>query len=171
MSTDPSTTATGSRNEKQPKKRPRWRLLAIAGVIGLLVLAVLGVGAFALSGGFDKKTSKRVSGTGTQVVRVALVDAVVGFDVTPDVLEVARGTHVVLEVVNDGNENHDLAVDSGAKTRTLSPGQSQRLDLGTVAGDWAAWCTLPGHKLAGMTLDIQVVDPPATSRSEPEAMW
>jgi nitrite reductase (NO-forming) len=104
------------------------------------------------------------------VVRIALVDAVVGFDVTPDVLEVARGTHVVLKVVNEGGEDHDLAVDGGAKTRTLSPGQSQRLDLGTVVGDRAAFCTLPGHKVAGMTLDIRVVDPSATKRSEPEAI-
>jgi nitrite reductase (NO-forming) len=137
-----------------------------------VVLALLGLGAFALSGGFDKTTSERVSGPRTQVVQIALVDAVVGFDVTPDVLEVARGTHVVLNVVNEGDENHDLAVDGGAKTRTLSPGQSQRLDLGTVVGDRSAWCTLPGHKLAGMTLDIQVVDlvASATERGEPDAM-
>jgi nitrite reductase (NO-forming) len=170
MSTDRSSTATGLPNEEGSKKRPRWRFLATTGVTGLLVLAVLGVGAFALSGGFDKTTSERVSGTGKQVVRIALVDAVIGFDVTPDVLEVARGTHVVLKVVNEGDEDHDLAVDGGAKTRTLGPGKSQRLDLGTVVGDWAAFCTLPGHKLAGMTLDIQVVDPSATKRSEPEAM-
>ena len=113
-------------------KRPRWRLLATSGAIGVVVAAVLAVAGIALSGGFDKTTSKRISGTGTQVVRVALVDAVVGFDVTPDVLEVARGTHVVLKVVNEGGEDHDLAVDGGAKTRTLGPGQSERLDLGTV---------------------------------------
>ncbi|MGH2984940.1 MAG: hypothetical protein ACRDK5_11955 [Solirubrobacterales bacterium] len=169
MSTDRSSTATGPPSDGGRRKRPRWRRLAIAAAIGLVVLAVLGVGAFALSGGFDKTTSQRVSGTGTRVVRVALVDAVVGFDVTPDLLEVARGTHVVLNVVNEGGEDHDLAIDGGARTRTLSPGQSERLDLGTVAGDWAAWCTLPGHKAAGMTLDIQVFDPPATKRSELEA--
>jgi nitrite reductase (NO-forming) len=135
-----------------------------------VVLAVLGVGAFALSGGFDKTTSQRVSGPGTQVVRVALVDAVVGFDVTPDVLEVAGGTHVVINVVNEGGEDHDLAVDGGAKTRMLGSGQSERLDLGTVTGDWAAWCTLPGHKAAGMTLDIEVFDPPTTKHSELEAI-
>ena len=56
------------------------------------MLATVAVAAFALSGGFDKKVSERVSGTETQVVRVALVDALVGFDVTPDVLEVDRGT-------------------------------------------------------------------------------
>jgi len=129
-------------------------------------LAVLGVGAFALSGGFDKTTSERVSGRGTQVVRIALVDAVIGFDVTPDVLEVARGTHVVLDVVNEGDEDHDLAVDGGAKTRTLSPGQSQRLDLGTVIDDRAFWCTLPSHKLAGMTLDMQIIDPSSAKHRE-----
>jgi nitrite reductase (NO-forming) len=166
MSTDRSSTAIGRRSEGGSKKRPRWRLLATGGVIGLVVLAILGVGAFALSGGFDKTTSKRVAGTETQVVRIALVDAAIGFDVTPDVLEVARGTHVVLKVVNEGGEDHDLAVDGGPKTRTLGPGQSQRLDLGTVVGDWAAWCTLPNHKAAGMTLDIQVVDPSAARHSE-----
>jgi nitrite reductase (NO-forming) len=166
MSADRSSTATGPRSEERSTQRPRWRLLALAGVIGLVVLAILGVAAFALSGGFDKTTSERVSGTETQVVRVALVAAAVGFDVTPDVLEVDRGTHVVLNVVNEGGEDHDLAVEGGAMTRTLGPGQSQRLDLGTVVGDRAAWCTLPNHKVAGMTLDIEVVDPSADKRSE-----
>jgi nitrite reductase (NO-forming) len=139
---------------------PRRRRLATAGVIGLVVLAALGFAAFALSGGLDKTTSKQVSGPGTPVVRVALVDAVVGFDVTPDLLEVARGTHVVLEVVNEGDEEHDLAVEGGAKTRRLGPGESDRLDLGTVTDGLDLWCTLPGHKLGGMTLDVEVVDGP-----------
>jgi nitrite reductase (NO-forming) len=164
MPMDSSSAASRPPDEQRSKKRPRWRLLATAGAIGLVVLAVLGVGAFALSGGFDKTTSERVSGRETQVVRIALVDAVVGFDVTPDVLEVDRGTHVVLNVVNEGDEDHDLAVDGGPKTRTLRPGESQRLDLGTVVGDFAALCTLPGHKVAGMTLDIRVVDPSASKR-------
>jgi hypothetical protein len=75
-------------------------------------------------------------------------------------------SHVVLNVVNEGGEDRDLAVEGGAKTRTLGPGQSQRLDLGTVVGDRAAWCTLPNHKVAGMTLDIEVVDPSAAKRGE-----
>jgi nitrite reductase (NO-forming) len=169
MSTDRSSAATGPPSEGGPRKRPRWRLLVTAGAIGLVVLAVLGVGAFALSGGFDKTTSERVSGRGTQVVRVALVDAVIGFDVTPDVLEVVRGTHVVLNVVNEGDENHDLAVAGGAKTRTLGPGESERLDLRTVTDELDFLCTLPGHKLAGMTLDLRIVDRPGTKRSDPEA--
>jgi nitrite reductase (NO-forming) len=166
MAADRSSTATALRREPAATKRRRWPLLAAAGAIAA---AVLGVGIFALFGGFDRKVTERVSGAGTQVVRVALVDAVIGFDVTPDVLEVTRGTHVVLDVVNEGDEDHDLAVESGGKTRTLNPGESQHLDLGTVVGDSPAWCTLPGHKAAGMTLDIQVVDKAASERSKQEA--
>jgi nitrite reductase (NO-forming) len=166
-SPDRSSTADRTASEKRSVKRPRWRRLATAGAIGVGALALLGVGGVALSGGFDKTTSKRVSGPRTQVVRVALVDALVGFDVTPDLLEVVRGTHVVLEVVNEGDEDHDLAVEGGAKTRMLDPGESERLDLGTVTDDLDFLCTLPGHKLAGMTLDLKVVDRPGSERSEP----
>jgi hypothetical protein len=84
------------------------------------------------------------------------VDATGGFDVTPDVVLVDPGTHLILDVVNDANEVHDLAVDGGSsRTRMLDPGESQRLDLGRVSADIRALCTLSGHELAGMSLDVQ----------------
>ena len=101
--------------------------------------------------------TERVHGGGTRVVRVALVDAVVGFDVTPDQLLMDRGTHLVLAVVNEGDEVHDLAPAGGARTDRLDPGQSQRLDLGVITSrPPEVYCTLPGHMSAGMTLDIQI---------------
>ena len=127
----------------------RASLIAIAA-------ALLGLGAFALLGGFDRTVTERVDGGGTHVVRVALVDAVVGFDVTPDELVVEPGTHVVLDVVNEGDEIHDLALQDGPRTKRLAPDQSQRLDLGIITRSLPElYCTLPGHKSAGMTLDIQ----------------
>jgi hypothetical protein len=129
-------------------------------VSGFALAALLGLGLFALFGGLDKTVTERVHGGGTQVVRVALVDAVVGFDVTPDRLEVDRGTHLVLEVVNEGDEVHDLALEDGPGTTKLDPGQSQRLDLGVISNHLPdLYCTLPGHKSAGMTLDIQIREP------------
>ncbi len=82
-----------------------------------------------------------------------------GFDVTPDELVVGRGAHVVLEVANEGQEPHDLVVPGGPRTKTLSSGESQRLDLGVVTTRTPPrlWCTLPGHEAAGMFLDILVV--------------
>ena len=50
----------------------------------------------------------------------------------------------------------------------LDPGQSQRLDLGRVTRDVSAWCTLPGHKTFGMTLDIRVaLLSPSTHLTQP----
>jgi nitrite reductase (NO-forming) len=130
-------------------------------VVSLIALAagLLALGAFALFGGLDRTVAKRVDGGGTRVVRVALVDAVVGFDVTPDQLLVDRGTHLVLEVVNEGDEVHDLALEAGPRTNRLDPGQAERLDLGVITSTRPQlYCTLPGHKPAGMTLDIQIQD-------------
>src|SRR5918995_1132217 len=111
-------------------KLQRRHTLAASAVA--LAAALLGLAVFALSGGLDRTVSERIHGGSTRVVRVALVDAVVGFDVTPDQLVVDRGTRVVLEVVNEGDEVHDLALEGGALTRRLDPGQSQRLDLGVI---------------------------------------
>ncbi len=125
--------------------RPSRRSMLVATIALAVVLVGVGV-FFAL---YDTTSSERVSGGGTKVVAVALVDARVGFDVTPDVVVVDRGTRVVLEVVNKAGEVHDLAVRGGPHTRMLSPGQSQRLDLGLVTSRQDAWCTIPGHKAAG----------------------
>jgi nitrite reductase (NO-forming) len=136
---------------------PRRRLLIATAVTVVVALGALA--AFAVAGGFDKTTTERVTGGGTKVARVALVDATIGFDVTPDVVAVDPGTHLILDVVNDGDEVHDLAVEGGpARTRMLDPGESQRLDLGRVTADTRALCTLPGHELAGMSLDVEVDD-------------
>jgi nitrite reductase (NO-forming) len=138
-------------------KLQRRRVLVVSAIA--LAAALLALGVFALFGGLDRTVTRRVDGGGTRVVRVALVDAVVGFDVTPDQLLVERGTHLVLEVVNEGDEVHDLALEAGPRTNRLDPGRSQRLDLGLIKSKLPElYCTLPGHKSAGMTLDIRIQD-------------
>lgn len=137
------------------RPRRRRRLLvaaAISGAAVLLVLAVVGIG-YALYGS-DTNINQRAAGGGTKVIAVELTD----FDVRPGTLIVDRGTHVVLEVTNTGHEDHDLAFEGGRlHTSTLSNGQSQRLDLGTVTRQLESWCTLPFHKTLGMKLHIEVV--------------
>ena len=134
-------------------RRTRRRRFVIAGVAvaaGAVLIGSAVVGLFIAVYGLDTNVSKRVSGHGTQVVRIALTD----FDVTPGTLVVDRGTHLVLNVVNEGDEVHDLALEDGRlRTRMLEPGESQRLDLGLVAG--RLLCTVPLHKSLGMTLDVR----------------
>jgi nitrite reductase (NO-forming) len=136
----------------------RRRMLIGGGMVAAVALAALGV--FAVFGGFDEVSRERVGGAGPQVVEVRLVDQGLGFDVRPDVVEVELGTHLVLDVVNRADGDHDLAVNGGPGTDVLAPGQSQRLDLGVMGADGNAWCTLGDHRTGGMTLDIRTVDSP-----------
>jgi nitrite reductase (NO-forming) len=137
------------------RRRGRRLLLlaaAISGATVLLALAVAGIG-YAIYGS-DTNVTQRAAGGGTKVIAIELTD----FDVRPGTLIVDRGTHVVLEVTNTGDENHDLAFEGGRlRTSTLGNGQSQRLDLGKVTRDLESWCTLPFHKTLGMKLHIEVV--------------
>lgn len=136
------------------KPSRRFLIIALAAVLAVGLGVVVTV---ALTGGFDTTTTTRANGGGTKLVRVALVDATLGFDVTPDAVVVDRGTRLILDVANHGDAVHNLAVDGGsARTRMLDSGASQRLDLGTVTDDIHMWCTLPDHKFAGMTLDIRI---------------
>lgn len=131
----------------------RHRVATAAGAVA--ALGLVGLIGFALAGGFDETTTARVSGDGVRVVRVALVDRAVGFDITPDVVEVEAGTHVVIEVANEADGRHDLAVDDGPRTAVLARGETERLDLGRVTADRSARCTIGDHDIAGMTLDIR----------------
>lgn len=127
----------------RPRRRPM--LLATAVVLALVALV-----AVALAGGFDTITTKRVRGSGTRVVRVELVDAILGFDVTPDVIEVNPGTHLVLRLINDGDEIHDLALYGGAtRTRLLDPGEVTAARCRHRHRGCRGLCTVSGHKLFG----------------------
>lgn len=133
---------------------PRRNRTALA----FLIVGLVAVTAAAFGGAFDETVTERISGGGTKLVHVDLVEVALGLAVRPNVISVDRGAHLVLEVENAGGETHDLAIVGGrARTRMLAPGTSQQLDLGTMTTASEAWCTVPGHKLVGMTLHIQVV--------------
>jgi len=137
---------------------PRWLRRTLIAVAILLVVGGGITAGFVATYGLDTNTTERVATGGTRVVPVTLKD----FDVTPGTLVVSRGTRLLLDVVNRGDEVHDLAVAGGPGTRMLAPGDSQRLDLGVVTQRLQSWCTVASHKSLGMTLQVQV-DPPAAS--------
>jgi nitrite reductase (NO-forming) len=134
------------------RRRPLLVAVAVTWAIVLLALAVVGIG-YAIYGA-DTNVSQRAEGGGTKLIPVELTD----FDVRPGTLVVDRGTEVVLDVTNTGDEDHDLAFGGGGiQTSTLAHGGSQQLDLGAVSRNLQGWCTLPFHKSLGMKLQIEVV--------------
>jgi nitrite reductase (NO-forming) len=59
-------------------------------------------------------------------------------------------------------EPEQESVDSGEVTFALvKPGESQTADFGVIDAEAQAWCTVPGHKEAGMVLTIAVASAPA----------
>ncbi|OMI36832.1 multicopper oxidase, type 3 [Streptomyces sparsogenes DSM 40356] len=141
----------GRAEEGGSSRRPV--LLGSAAGAVLTVLAVLVANS---GGGTDGSTVAAGAGSGvatvTRTVDVTLAD----MRVQPGRIEVPEGTGLKLKVINKDAQRHDLKVEGGPATPLLSQGQSRILDVGQVTKSRTAWCTLPGHRAAGMTLDIVV---------------
>jgi nitrite reductase (NO-forming) len=129
---------------------------------------------FAFIGLFLPATEGATSGAGEtasgapQRFSVELGD----FYVEPNVLEVEEGRPVVLAVTNASTTMiHDLKLSGTTGTAQLGPGESEEVDIGVVANGDEAWCTIPGHKAAGMVLTFKVVGSatPSTVATEPSA--
>jgi nitrite reductase (NO-forming) len=120
--------------------------------LGAVMLVVALVVAFGGGAPPGPQTLAVRAGDGPRVVEVTLV----GMRITPSVVEVPSGTHLVLEVTNEDGMQHDLAFASGPRTPMLGGGASATLDLGVVTTDLDGWCTVPGHRAAGMTMRVVV---------------
>lgn len=73
----------------------------------------------------------------------------------PDRIEVPRGTKLVVNLVNDGDKEHDLKIGE-ANSGRLSPGETSTAYFGEFNKDTRGWCTIAGHKTMGMTFKVDV---------------
>jgi uncharacterized cupredoxin-like copper-binding protein len=63
------------------------------------------------------------------------------------------------EVKNDGKIEHDLVVKGNGvddKTPTIQPGKSATLSVDLKPGTYDVYCSIPGHKQAGMDVKLTV---------------
>ncbi|WP_411283758.1 multicopper oxidase domain-containing protein [Lapillicoccus sp.] len=140
----------------------------LAGVALGLVMTLVPV-AIAVSGQGTATVPESLSlpaATGVQEVAVSLVN----MDIRPGLIEVPAGTALRLVVTNREAMRHDVAIESGPATPMLAPGASATLDLGTVTTDRSGWCTVPGHRAAGMTLHIRVTGAGGSAGGGPPTM-
>lgn len=144
----PASTGAG-RSARRPA------LLGTAAGAALTVLAVLAANS---GGGTGDPAVAAGTGAGGATVTRTVEVTLAAMRVRPARIEVTEGTALRLKVTNTDAVRHDLKVEDGPATPLLTRGQSRTLDLGTVTRDREAWCTLPGHRAAGMTLDIVVRD-------------
>lgn len=76
----------------------------------------------------------------------------------PDHIEVASGQSTTIHLANDGGIVHDLVLDSGWESGTVSPGETALVTLEPLSQSTVAWCSIPGHRAAGMELELVVVE-------------
>lgn len=138
------------------ERRPGERTgLAVAG-LSLVVLAVA-VGTALTPSGTTVPAGPSAAGvtpTG-KTTRVEVHAANMRF--SPDTVSVPAGNRLVIDLRNtDSGQVHDLVLDSGARSRMLSPGQSAMVDVGVVGRDIEGWCSLPGHRAMGMVFHVRV---------------
>lgn len=131
-----------------------WWLAATA--IGVVALLLATAGLFLPPGGGASTNTAAGSSAGGSA-GAKTVDVEIGeFYVKPAKISIPAGTNLTLKVTNKGTMPHDLQLDGKKGTKMLDPNASETVDLGKIDKTSQAWCTVPGHKQAGMVTTIEV---------------
>ncbi|MEU2744927.1 multicopper oxidase domain-containing protein [Streptomyces collinus] len=141
---------------------------ALWGTAAGVVLTVLAVLVANSGGDTGDPAVASAAGSGAATANRTVEVTLAHMRIRPGRIEVAQGTALRLKVTNADAQRHDLKVEDGPSTPMLGKGDSHTLDLGTLAEDREAWCTLPGHRAAGMTMDIVVKDTAKNGTTEHE---
>jgi plastocyanin len=129
-------------------------VVALMAMLGALIAAGFGWRAFG-----ESKTNATSGGGGGQAM-VSLTEFAVS--------DASVGVGGSLHVMDEGAVVHTLAIDgTDLTTAELASGGDEVLELGDLpAGAYAMYCTIPGHREAGMEAELTVTDAGA-----PAAAW
>lgn len=141
-------------SEPSPAPAPASPLGGVAAGLALVLLAVL-VGAVAQRSAAPG-AAVPASGHTTAVEIVAH-----GMRFQPDHITVPYGDRLVIAITNHDTRRHDLVLANGARTEPIPRDGTTHLDAGLIGADTRGWCSLPGHRQAGMVLTIAVSGAPA----------
>ncbi|MFA1538957.1 multicopper oxidase domain-containing protein [Actinomadura monticuli] len=75
--------------------------------------------------------------------------------IKPNKVTVPAGADVTVNVVNKGAMNHTFSL-LGKTSKELEPGKSETQHWGVLTESTQAWCVIPGHKEAGMLVEVTV---------------
>ena len=131
----------------------------IASTVAAFVIVPLAILFSAvITAGRDTATGGAAGGDGS-AIQIEVGDLFV----KPSKINVTPGQKVKLVVTNNGSVPHDLKVNGTEGTEMLAPGKSQTIEVGPLDATTQAWCTVPGHKQAGMVLTMEVAGAAAST--------
>lgn len=150
-----STTTGGPRplpgQEGTPVQRGALAVAGVVAVVALSLAAVLARPALAETPGASNAPVASVAATG-HITEVTVT--IEGMAFSPSTVQVPVGDALRVTVLNKGDQRHDLVFANGAETGTIAPGAQATLEVGIIGADLDGWCSLPGHRQMGMTLQV-----------------
>ena len=165
--------ARGTASPDQSRTTAAWqRRLTSPAAVGALIGVVVLVASIAFANSGSSATPKStgdIAGISADGSTTGVAISLVGMRIEPSTVTVKPGTHLMLRVTNDGTMRHDLRLSNGAHTPLLKPGQAAVLDAGVITKALDGWCTVPGHRAAGMTMRIALGDEQSAVASVPPA--
>lgn len=139
-------------NAPNPKSSGgNWLPIGFTVVSFVAFFAVLAAG-LAFRSNDSGSPAPSTQATSAQTIEVILGDIFV----EPNEITIPAGTELTLVVTNEGAMQHDLKLDGEVGTDMLDPGETQTVNLGVFNNSTSAWCTVAGHRAAGMELMINV---------------
>jgi nitrite reductase (NO-forming) len=158
-----SATPTSTDDQTTGSRSDTWGVLSLAIALAAVLLSVFGIGLGWRA--VDESKDKGVAAVATgepQTIEVELAD----LDVKPASIDVPAGTEVIVNATNSGAVAHDLKLGGQKGLDLVQPGGHGTGSLGVIKEAAQAWCTIPGHKEAGMVLDINVTGAAAAAPAE-----
>ncbi|MGW5215319.1 multicopper oxidase domain-containing protein [Streptomyces sp. NPDC004051] len=156
-----------------PRQHPYRVLGGVAVGVAVAVLTVAGGGAadvrsLPVTGSSDDAAAATEDGEAVPPTgRTTTVTVTVrGMRFTPDTVEVPAGDRLVIKVHNLGTDQHDLVLETGARTARLAPGKQGTLDAGVVGRDLDGWCSVVGHRQMGMVLTVEATGSPGQAAED-----
>ena len=140
----------------QTNRRASSAVAAIVAIIVVAVAALMVAPNLAVTspdGAEDAATPPPSTVTATGAVTEVEV-TVQGMSFIPGTIEVPAGNTLVVTLNNTGDQRHDLAFANGVAIDPVAPGASATVEVGVITADMEGWCTLPGHRQMGMTLNV-----------------
>ena len=106
----------------------------------------------------SEKASTQGTGPANKSVTVTIEAYEWKFD--PSIVRVKKGQEVTIVFVNEGTFPHNLYISGyNVKTETIGPGRKYMVKfVADKTGKFAFWCTVPGHREAGLE-GVLIVEP------------
>ena len=133
------------KQEHSEKQWASWLIIIVA------LLAVIGLAVF------NSATGRQDPATVASADAVTVDVSVDGMAFVPSSIDVAAGSHLVVNFTNTGDQVHDLKI-GREETGRVEPGETVQLDAGVIEESIEGYCTIAGHKMQGMTFMVNADD-------------